>query len=399
MWSGGDVMSIFGIVSEFNPFHLGHEYLISCARGMGADGVACVMSGNATQRGELAIVDKYLRAEAALCGGADLVLELPFPWSSASAEGFASAAIHILSSFCDTVIFGSECGDVELLQKVADFTFSDAFREKYSELLLEGKQSAASYVSLIESEIGVTLSSNDLLGVEYIKAAKAEGVELCFKTVKRQGSAYLSDESNNEGFDSAMAIRKMLFDGNAEELQNRLPQRSFEVLKMAKKNGDLLSQSKYTDSVVAYFRLLNNTTDEAFAESDGGVLERICKTAHETTDNKGFWESLSTKRYTDSKLRRAVIFAMCNVRKNDIKSFPAYTMLLAANERGRQMLGEARRLENITVITKPADVSELGDVESQRQSELNLKLASIYNFCLERSASTGQSMRKKPYIT
>ena len=89
-------MSIFGIVSEFNPFHLGHEYLISCAKEMGADAVVCVMSGNATQRGELSIVDKYLRAEAAVCGGADLVLELPFPWSSASAEGFASAAIHIL---------------------------------------------------------------------------------------------------------------------------------------------------------------------------------------------------------------------------------------------------------------------------------------------------------------
>ena len=392
-------MSIFGIVSEFNPFHLGHEYLISCAKEMGADAVVCVMSGNATQRGELSIVDKYLRAEAAVCGGADLVLELPFPWSSASAEGFASAAIHILSSFCDTVLFGSECGDVELLQRVADFTVSDDFKKKYSELLLSGEQSAASYVSLIENELGVVLNSNDLLGVEYIKAAKAEGLDLCFRTVKRQGSAYLSDKSNNDGFDSAMALRKMLFDGNVEELQNRLPQRSFEVLKMAKENGEMFSPSKYTDVAVTYFRLLNNTTDEAFAESDGGVLERICKTAHETASNIDFWTVLSTKRYTDSKLRRAVLFAMCNVRKNDIKVFPAYTVLLAANKCGRQLLGESRHSENITVVTKPADVSELCSVVAQRQRELDLKLASIYNFCLEKSVPTGQSMKKKPYIT
>ena len=113
-------MSVFGIVSEFNPFHLGHEYLIRSARDMGADSVVCVMSGNATQRGELAITDKYTRAEAALCGGADLVLELPFPWSSASAESFALAGISVLNSFCDTVIFGSECGDIELLKKIAE---------------------------------------------------------------------------------------------------------------------------------------------------------------------------------------------------------------------------------------------------------------------------------------
>ncbi len=392
-------MSIFGIVSEFNPFHLGHEYLISCAKEMGADSVVCVMSGNATQRGELSIVDKYLRAEAATCGGADLVVELPFPWSSASAEGFATAAIHILSSFCDTVIFGSECGNIELLQRIADFTVTNGFKEKYSELLLLGEQSAASYVSLIEKELGVTLNSNDLLGVEYIKAAKVLGVDIDFKTVKRQGSAYLSDKSNNEGFDSAMALRKILLEGNVEELKNRLPERSFEALNTAKQSGEISNPRKYTDAVTMYFRLFNNTTQECYAESDGGVLERICKIAHETADYNEFWQLLSTKRYTDAKLRRAVLFAMCNVRKNDIKALPAYTSLLATNERGRQLLGTRRRADSVAVVTKPADVSNVCGEVAQRQRELDFKLSSIYNFCLEKSVPTGQSMKKKPYIT
>ena len=392
-------MSIFGIVSEFNPFHLGHEYLISCARKMGADTVVCVMSGNATQRGELAIVDKYLRAEAAICGGADLVLELPFPWSSASAEGFSSAAIHILSSFCDTVIFGSECGDIDLLKKAADFALSDGFREKYSELLSNGEQSAASYISLIEAELGATLSSNDLLGVEYIKAAKALSLDIDFKTVKRQGSAYLSDKGNSNGFDSAMALRKMLLEENVEELKNRLPERSFEVLQKAKKNGEISSWDKYTDAAVMYFRLLNNATESSFAESEGGVLERICKTAHETANYNGFWELLFTKRYTDSKLRRAVMFAMCNVRKSNIKALPVYTTLLAANERGREMLSIHKRTDGVTVVTKPADVWDINGECAQRQRELELRLASIYNFCLEKPLPTGRGMKKKPYIT
>ncbi len=392
-------MSIFGIVSEFNPFHLGHEYLISCARKMGADTVVCVMSGNATQRGELAIVDKYLRAEAAACGGADLVLELPFPWSSASAEGFASAAIHILSSFCDTVIFGSECGDIELLKKAAEFSASNGFKEKYSELLSNGEQSAASYISLIQEELGATLSSNDLLGVEYIKAAKALGPDIDFKTVKRLGSAYLTEKSNNNGFDSAMALRKMLVEGDVRELEKRLPVRSFDVLKEAKKKGEISNYDKYTDAAVMYFRLLNNTTNDSFAECDGGVLERICKIAHESADCNEFWELLSTKRYTDSKLRRAVLFAMCNVRKNDIKSLPAYTSLLAANERGRELLSTHRRAHGLSIVTKPADVSDINGDCAQRQRELELRLASIYNFCLENSLPTGRSMKKKPYIT
>ena len=392
-------MSIFGIVSEFNPFHRGHEYLVSCAKDMGADAVVCVMSSNATQRGELAIVDKYLRAEAAVCGGADLVLELPFPWSSATAEGFATAAVYILSSFCDTVIFGSECGDIEILRRAAELTASNVFKEKYSECLALGEQSAAAYVSLVQNELGVTLSSNDLLGVEYIKAAKALELDIDFRTVRRQGSAYLSDNRNDNDFDSAMALRKMLARGEFDELEKRLPERSFELLKKANESGEISNADKYTNAAVMYFRLLNNTTDLSFAECDGGVLERICKTAHQTSENNGFWELLSTKRYTDAKLRRAVLFAMCNVRKNDIKNLPVYTTLLSANETGRALLGAHKKRDGMPVITKPADVLELSGEAAERQRELDAKLSSIYNFCLGVSAPSGQSMKKKPYIT
>ena len=240
-------MSVFGIVSEFNPFHLGHEYLIRSARDMGAESVVCVMSGNATQRGELAITDKYTRAEAALCGGADLVLELPFPWSSASAESFAFAGISVLSSFCDTVIFGSECGDIELLRRVAEFTSSPEFKERYTALLTNGEQSAAAYAALVGEVSSTALSSNDLLGVEYIKAAKTLGVDLNFVTVKREGSAYRSAEMSSGDFDSAMAIRAAISNGdNLEMLKSRLPLASFDILASAKeKCEDNKNQCNY----------------------------------------------------------------------------------------------------------------------------------------------------------
>ena len=114
----------FGIICEFNPFHAGHRYLLDSARGLGAENIICAMSGNAVQRGELAIADKYGRAKSAIENGADLVLELPFPWSSASAEYFALAGIKALAPFCDAIIFGSECGDIEILKRAASSAVS-----------------------------------------------------------------------------------------------------------------------------------------------------------------------------------------------------------------------------------------------------------------------------------
>ena len=393
-------MSVYGIVSEFNPFHRGHEYLISCAKQMGAGAVACVMSGNATQRGELAIIDKYMRAEAAVFGGADLVLELPFPWSSSSAEGFALAAIHILSSFCDTVIFGSECGDIALLESIAEYVSGEQFKEKFSAMLEAGEQSAAAYLSLVELEFGKKLSSNDILGVEYIKAAKSLGVSLKFVTVKRQGSAYLCEEKNNAGFDSAMALRRMLTSGDdIDELNDRLPKRSFELLLSARNIGKITSASKLGDCARTFFRMLPGERFMPYVECEGGVLERICKVAHESASADDFWSGLSTKRYTDAKLRRAVLFSMCGVLKSDIKCLPSYTLLLGANEVGRTLLSENRRTKNIEVITKPADVSRLCGENEKRQAELDRKLCALYSICLDSSEATGEGMKKKPYIT
>ena len=138
-------MSIYGIICEFNPFHNGHKRIIEEARRLGADTVVVAMSGNAVQRGELAALDKYTRAKAAVLCGADLVLELPYPWSSSSAESFAACGVEILSHFCDNIIFGSECGDIKYLKGAADVSDTDSFGEAYNALLKSGEGAAKAY--------------------------------------------------------------------------------------------------------------------------------------------------------------------------------------------------------------------------------------------------------------
>ena len=396
-------MSVYGIVSEFNPFHKGHEYIIQKAKEMGAEAVVCVMSGNSTQRGEIAVADKYLRAESALRGGADLVLELPYPWCSGSAESFAMAAISILSDVCDTVIFGSECGDIDALSSCAYAASSADFKAEYADMLLKGSQSAAAYTSLMKEKVGyeLELSSNDLLGIEYIKAALAIEKKIKFVTVKRSGSGYLCDTPADTGFSSAMAIRKMIaWGGVGDELREKLPEDSFELIREAKERGELTTSEKYLEAARFFFRLIPPEEISKRAECGGGVAERMFRVDCESASGKEFFEALRTKRYTDSKLRRAVLFGMTGVCDKDLDSLPSYSTLLAANEKGRELLSGCRKNENAAhIVTKMTDISKLDSDGAKRQTELAGFLSSIFTFCQEKSSDVGSTQRKKPFIT
>lgn len=397
---GGERVAVFGIVSEFNPFHKGHKYIVDEAKRLGASAVVAVMSGNATQRGELAICDKYARAEMAVRCGADLVIELPFPFSSSSAEIFAGGGISVLSHFCDTVIFGSECGDIDLLSQAAEFASSEEFRAAYNERLTTGEQSAAAYIELIKERVGRELSSNDILGVEYIKAAKKIAPTLNFVTVKRQGGEYRSDVSTADGTpDSAMAIRKILRKGSLDELSVRLPEATFGVLSSAINNGEIIDEKKYYEAARLFFRLTSPKLFEGTSCLEGGIAERICRVSHESATGEEFFVSLSTKRYTDAKLRRGILFALTGVKCEDLCVLPAYTNLLAARDVGRELLSKNKKQGGICVVTKPADAAMLGDEAAVRQRELSETLDSVYTYCLERSRSSGALMKKKPYIT
>ena len=204
-------MKSVGIICEYNPFHNGHAAQIEILRGMGYERVVCVMSGNYTQRGELAIADKYTRSEAAIRGGADVVLELPYPYSSLSAEGFARAGVHILSSVgVDAICFGSESADLDLLTAASDAISSKEFVEKYSQSVKGG--SAKSFFSLLGEHIGrdCSILSNDILAIQYIAAIKSLAVKLDVVSIKREGAAYSKIELSQNELPSATAIRRKI---------------------------------------------------------------------------------------------------------------------------------------------------------------------------------------------
>ena len=347
----------FGIICEFNPFHAGHKYLFDAAREYGAKNIVCAMSGNAVQRGELAIFDKYIRARSAVENGADLVLELPFPWSSASAQYFAAAGVKALAPYCDALIFGSECGDIDLLKKAAEYALTYKFIDELETRKMHGERAAEAYFSMLEKHLGTSLSSNDILGVEYIKAAKVCGANLEFYTVKRMGNAYRDNDIHEGEIPSASAIRGALRGGDVDELL-RVKRYTDGSLDEAILANCITDPALLERAVLMYFRLCEPSEISCYAECDGGVAERICSVARESVDIDGFFDELKTKRYTDAKMRRAILFALTRVERKLLLQTPEYLYLLAANESGRELLSTVKksgREDYISVVTKPAD--------------------------------------------
>ncbi len=373
-------MSVFGIISEFNPFHNGHKYLFERARAKGADAIVCVMSANAVQRGEVALTDKHERARMALLAGADLVLELPYPWCASSAEAFARCGVRIAAEFADTLMFGSECGDIEALRFAAMISADQSFVNAYKASLKGNSGAAQTYFDILSQKTGRQYSSNDILGIEYIKAAIRGGSGLSFETVRREGGAYASDKIEGGSFQSASAIRALVCKGELDGLDSYMPSESAEILKKCVLNGDIALTERLELATKLYFRLASPEALDDIAELEGGLGNRIKQAALDCKES-ALIDALSTKRYTKAKLRRAMLFALTGVRTADLKAEPAYVRLLGANVVGRELLSSKRKAGGIPVTAKSADIPN-GE-SALRQRELSYKLDSVFSLALE----------------
>lgn len=386
-------MSDFGIVSEFNPFHKGHAYLFDKARESGADRIVCIMSGNSVQRGELAIADKYVRARAALDCGADLVLELPYPWSSASAEFFADAAVYIASFFCDTLFFGSEKGSAELLYGAARICESEGFADRYKKRISDGEGAGVAFGAILAESGYSDLGSNDLLGVSYIRSILRNQYAMGVSTTERLGAAYNSTELDESGLSSASAVRRLVFEGKLCDALSCLPKASADILLGASERGELADNKAVLDAALMYFRLIGADELSDISECGGGLANRICAAAKEARDGEELVELIKTKVYTNARIRRAMLYAMTGVSEDMMRSRPEYTTLLAANERGRELLAKNRKNGGITVVTKPADAPQ-----DSAQYALSSKLDAIFTLALDKKQSAGAMMKKSAYI-
>ncbi len=408
-------MQAIGVICEFNPFHEGHAYLLRRAREtVGPDGcVVCAMSGRFVQRGTAAIADPYLRAECALLGGADLVVELPFPWSAGSAEHFAAAGVHILASLgVDALAFGSECGDEVLLRRAALAVSSADFADAYAALCRNGRGTAAAYAEALHASLGAGLpegfpSSNDFLGIAYLAALEriraASGTAPDTLIVRREGASYREDTLAAEGYPSATALRRLIFeawqdlDALEAMLTGTMPDEALDRLLHAIERELMpIDGNRLLPFYHAYYRLQTFDTVEKFAECGGGLASLICARAADSASPEGFFEALRSRRYTDARLRRALLYGAVGVADDDLCTMPAYSLLLGANERGRAYLKVWQRAHrddpDFRVVTKPADAPE------GRQRTLSERADGLFTLCFPTPQAAGYLLKKSPVI-
>ena len=387
------------VICEFDPLHTGHEYLIKTLRERGAERVVCIMSGDACQRGELSVFSKQDRARAALAVGADLVLELPFPYSAASAEFFAFGAMSIIKSLgcIDTLGFGCESGDADLLLSAASIDEAD-FGRVYREIReREASLGAAAQMSLAYEHFGfgeeLTSKPNNILAIEYIKAASKLGLDLDFCAVRRVGAEHGEGESG--GFASASYIRERLRLG---ELKSEfLPTSCRAVFGSALERGNISQGlAKIGDAVIAHFRLLGESPAET-AESGGGLLYRMTCAAHKTTNYAEFTEMIKTKKYTDARLRRAVLFSLTEVSEQDLHAEPSYTTLLGATKAGLEMLSAVKKTLGIPLVSNPAMLKRLPP-SADRQKKLCRTLCALRSLTCAVRTDTEAELRRPPVL-
>lgn len=379
----------FGIVCEYNPFHNGHLHQINEIKKASDEPIICVMSGNFTQRGEVAIADKYERAKMALSAGADVVLELPVPHCIASAEYFARAGVHILAGVgVDKLSFGSERANAGEFIRIAEIAASDEFKAECASLSREAG-SAASYLELLAERSGVeNILSNDILGIEYTKAIIKNGHKMQICPIKREGSAYRETKLCEGEHPSASAIREALCGSDFGAIESFVPRATFKILC----ESELSSLDYAKDGILLALRLVDAEKLDV-AVSDMGLVNRILSAAHECTSFDEFEERLQTKKYTKSAIRRAILYILLGIKQSDIESLPEYTVLLGASERGREYLSSIRKSEaEIKIITKPSSV------DACRQSELSRKADMLYTMCFTNKKESGAYIKKSPVI-
>lgn len=423
-------MKTAGIIAEYNPFHTGHNYQIDYVRGtLGADYVVIAMSGDFVQRGTPALLSKYVRAEMALRAGADLVLELPVSCATASAELFARGGVQLLDGLgvVDTLCFGSECGDTEILRKLAEILVEEPedFKNVLRRNLREGMtfpkaRSLALGEVLPENESEkyqqVLSSPNNILGIEYCKALLREKSMIVPAAIKREGNDYHENSLAPDSFPSASAIRSAVIQaasGNtlatdttesapvqavlsthhrqtapgANSAADFSPTVDFNTAALTNLTRNFLPaacQELFYDAVCRNAFLLENDLDSlyrycllqekeeslcTYLDMSHSLARRIlsCRDQYETFSQ--FADLLKTREITRTRIQRALLHMLLHIQKAP-EQIP-YARVLGFRKSSSALLGEIKKRGRIPLLTKLANAKEILSL-SQPSSALPL---------------------------
>lgn len=342
-------MKTVGIICEYNPFHNGHKYQIEQAKRIsGCDAVVCVMSGSVVQRGEVAAFDKWSRAKAALIHGADLVLELPAWYVLQSAETFARGGIEILKAIniIDAISFGSESADSGKLIRCAEILAND--NPILKECIESNMKSGSSYPSALQSAMSELYPSessclenpNDMLGVSYITAMIKGGADFKVCPVKRHMADHKS--SGTDGiYASSTAIRNALGKGGDVSALMPCP---IDSASYNMKNIESL--------ILGFYRIAKAESLKNIPGIEAGFENKLISSAKTATSLDAFYQSMVSKRYTLSRVKRTVFADLIGI---ECGKSTDYIRVLGMTDKGASIIKEAKEKSALPFVVKTAD--------------------------------------------
>lgn len=371
-------MRAIGIVVEYNPFHNGHKYHLEKAKEVtGADLVIAVMSGDFTQRGEVACVNRWKRTEMALSNGVDMVVELPIFYSSQSAEIFARGSVNILEEMgVECIVFGSESGDIEGIEKIASIDESQEFKNCLEKHLKKGLSYPTAYSeSLKESGVAIEIKSNDILGIEYVKSEKKLKRRVKMVPIKRVGAGY-HDLDGVGDIASATGIRKMI--GENSPAEQYIPEATRELMKYEK----IASLDEYYP-LIRYAILRDYETLKDIQDMEEGLDNRLYECALKNLKFKDFFQQLITRRYTIGRLQRVLVHTLTGLTRKmteDVKEELPYINILGFNQKGQEYLKQLKRAKDssVAILVGTKNINRHLNSEEHKLFYFNERASEIY---------------------
>ena len=359
-------MKAIGIIAEYNPFHNGHLYQIKKVKEKYPDyTIVLVMTGNFTERGEVTILDKFTRTEIALNHGIDLVIELPYPFSTQSADYFAYGGITLLEELqVERVIFGSESDDLETITTIAKVQIENNELDKlikiYSKL---GNNYPTALASAIKDLTGKLIDTpNDLLGISYVKTILKNKYKIIPETIKRTNNYHTKELE--ESISSGTAIRESL--KKKESIETQIPKDTISYYKNIHLMDDYFDLLKY--------KILTEEDLSKYQLVEEGIDKKLKREIQHSTNYDDFIKRIKSKRYTYNKLSRMLLHILCNFTKEKAKKWqkPEYIRIIGFNKKGRDYLNQIKKDLTLPIISK---------ITKNKNSMLQFELetTSIYN--------------------
>ena len=398
-------MKIAGVIAEYNPFHNGHYYqLEQIKQKTGADYIVVVMSGDFLQRGVPALTDKYARTKMALSAGADLVIELPCVWATASAEYFAQAGVRLLQKMGNVthLCFGAECDDLDLLLSISSLLSREdaAYQNFLSQNLKKGLSFPAARSQALSSaiendpdlsrklpEITLLLASpNNILALEYLKALQQTSSDPKTITpvlIPRKGDGYHTPDIHST-LASATAIRKALFAGQCtQELSSLMPETTLQILDAYQKEFPFLDENSPSQMLAYRLFSFSEKDYDCFADCSHGLSNRIRNQLGQYQNIGQFTSLLKTKEITYSRISRALIHILLDIRNSDYDlgqsmDWIPYLRILGFRKSAGTLLSDMKKEASVPFITKVADASTLLASDAYSFFKKDLFAADLY---------------------